>query len=64
MKDILEKEIQIGDLYPPTNVVRTGSYVTKSILDSLTARIQEFPLNKTFCLRKRFSCECIHTHKT
>ena len=23
MKDILEKEIQISDLYPPTNVVRT-----------------------------------------
>ena len=50
MKDILEKEIQISDLYPPTNVVRTGCYATKIIFDTLTDRITELPLNKTFCL--------------
>ena len=41
MKDILEKEIQISDLYPPTNVVRTGCYVTNSNFDPLTL-IREF----------------------
>ena len=35
MKDILEKEIQISDLYPPTNVVRTDFTV---VLTRFTTR--------------------------
>ena len=41
MKDILEKEIQISDLYPPTNVVRTDFSVLFANLD-----------NKYFCPHK------------
>ena len=39
MKDILEKEIQISDLYPPTNVVRTDFTAVFAILDKSGERI-------------------------
>ena len=40
MKDILEKEIQISDLYPPTNVVRTDF----TALFARLATRSEFPV--------------------
>ena len=47
MKDILEKEIQISDLYPPTNVVRTDFTVVLTRFTTRSDSRSKFKMDPT-----------------
>ena len=47
MKDILEKKIQISDLYPPTNVVRTDFTVVFTRFTTLSDSRSKFKMDPT-----------------